>query len=119
VLKIRLFRTGRCNHAQFRLVLVDARVKRQGQYNEHLGVYDPNRKRAEDKVDLDLERIKHWLGHGAQPTVAAMDVIKLAGFNVRAFLEQRRVNKRQRVKEREKAKAKAKAQAQAQARGAA
>ncbi|MCZ7647343.1 MAG: 30S ribosomal protein S16 [Planctomycetota bacterium] len=101
MVKIRLQRTGRRNSAQFRLVLTDARVKRQGRYLERLGHYDPAGK-DETKIDLNLERVKYWLEHGAQPTESAAQLLRQRGVNVRtselAAKEKRRASQKAKPK---------------------
>lgn len=86
MLKIRLLRTGRRNHALYRMVVTDARVKRQGQCLENVGTYDPAGT-DEKKLNLKMDRIKHWVGLGAQPTESATNLLKRNGFNVRAEAE--------------------------------
>lgn len=73
-------RLGRRNRPFYRIVLADARTKRQGEYKENLGHYDP---RGEDdkKYQVNVERVKHWVGHGAQISDRVASLIKkqLAG----------------------------------------
>ena len=83
MLKIRLLRTGRRNCALFRLVVTDARVKRQGRYLENVGHYNPAGK-DETKLHVDLERVKHWISMGAQPTESAASLLKSKGLNFAA-----------------------------------
>jgi small subunit ribosomal protein S16 len=59
---IRLRQQGKNNQRSFRLVVADERSPRDGKYLEKLGYYDP---RFEDKLEVDTERVKHWLDHGA------------------------------------------------------
>jgi small subunit ribosomal protein S16 len=64
VLKIRLQRVGRRNDPVFRLVAVDSRHgPKSGKFLEVLGSYDA---RGDRKPQFKTDRIKHWLGHGAQ-----------------------------------------------------
>lgn len=81
MLKIRLQRIGRRNAPQYRLVLMDARVKRQGRFLENLGHYDPGAK-EETKVSVDLERVKHWIGQGAQATEPVTSLLRERGLNL-------------------------------------
>jgi small subunit ribosomal protein S16 len=63
MLKIRLQRVGRRNHAEFRVVVTEStRGPKSAKYLEMLGSYNPH----QDKVELQSERIKYWLGQGAQ-----------------------------------------------------
>ena len=68
-LKIRLARAGTKKRPFYRIVLADSRSPRDGKFIERLGSYDPMLP-ADHKARITLheERIKHWLGVGAQPT---------------------------------------------------
>jgi len=64
--KIRLQRKGKKNHPCYSIVATDSRSPRDGKFLEYLGYYNPHK---EEKKVLFLEdRIKYWLGEGAQPT---------------------------------------------------
>jgi small subunit ribosomal protein S16 len=75
VVRIRLQRLGRRNKAHFRLVVTDARCKRQGKCLEKLGHYDPSKKDSE-KVAFNMGRYEYWLGQGARPSEAVMALLK-------------------------------------------
>ncbi|MCB1186559.1 30S ribosomal protein S16 [bacterium] len=64
--KIRLMRIGKTKQPSYRVVVKEARTPRSGKYIEQLGFYNPLSEPAD--VRLDEERIKYWLGVGAQPT---------------------------------------------------
>lgn len=65
MLKIRFFRTGRKNHPFYRIVVTDSRHAPQGgRFLERVGFFNPLTKEQK----LDEERIKYWLGVGAQPS---------------------------------------------------
>jgi small subunit ribosomal protein S16 len=66
VLAIRLARIGKKKHPYYRVVVLDKRKPRNGRTVEVVGTYDPLKKPAEIKLDAD--RIKYWLGCGAQPS---------------------------------------------------
>jgi small subunit ribosomal protein S16 len=67
--KIRLSRGGAKKRPFYRIVVADARSMRDGRFIEKIGLYNPMLpKDDEQRVVIDLERAKHWLGHGAQPT---------------------------------------------------
>ena len=72
MLKIKLTRIGKRNQPHFRIVVNEAKDKRDGKYVESLGHYAS----AETPkiLKLDVERYDHWLKQGAQPTetVAAL-----------------------------------------------
>jgi|SRR5579862_494359 len=68
-LKIRLARGGAKKRPFYTIVVADARSPRDGRFIERLGTYNPMLERGHaDRVTLKEERIKHWLGVGAQPT---------------------------------------------------
>ena len=68
-LKLRLARQGRKKLPFYAIVVADSRAPRDGNFIEKLGVYDPRQPKDSDKrVVLNAERIKHWMGVGAQPT---------------------------------------------------
>ncbi|MGH1404512.1 MAG: 30S ribosomal protein S16 [Alphaproteobacteria bacterium] len=68
-LAIRLSRGGRKKRPFYRIVVADKRMPRDGRYIERLGTYNPLlADENENRVQLNEERIKHWLGEGAQPS---------------------------------------------------
>jgi len=68
MLMIRLQRTGRKHEPTFRVVLTDSKNgPKSGKYLKNLGWYDTRLKNSVDQ--LDIEQIKHWLSHGAKPSV--------------------------------------------------
>ena len=66
MLAIRLARYGKKKTPFYRVVVMDKRRPRNGRFVEVVGTYDPLKKPAE--IKLDAERIKYWLGCGAQPS---------------------------------------------------
>ncbi len=78
MVKIRLTRLGNTHNPHYRLVVVDAKHKRDGGYIENLGHYDP-RKTTENYLSVDIERAKYWLGVGAQASDTARRIMKQAG----------------------------------------
>ena len=82
-LKIRLARGGSKKRPYYRIVVADARMPRDGRFIEKIGNYNPLLKKDdENRVVIDLERAKHWLEKGAQPTdrvarfLGAADLVK-------------------------------------------
>jgi small subunit ribosomal protein S16 len=68
-LRIRLARGGAKKRPYYRIVVADSRTPRDGRFIERVGSYNPMvPKDHPDRVKLNEERIKHWLGHGAQPS---------------------------------------------------
>ncbi len=66
MLRIRLRRTGRARAPQYRVVVADQRAKRDGDFVEIIGHYNP---RSEPKeLVLKEERVRHWLSQGARPS---------------------------------------------------
>ncbi|MGR4001302.1 MAG: 30S ribosomal protein S16 [Alphaproteobacteria bacterium] len=67
--KIRLSRRGAKKRPFYWIVAADSRAPRDGRFIEKLGTYNPMISRdAEDRVRVDGERVRHWLGCGAQPS---------------------------------------------------
>lgn len=68
-LKIRLARAGAKKRPFYRIVIADSRSPRDGRFIERIGSYNPMvAKDHPERLVLDAERAKHWLGVGAQPT---------------------------------------------------
>ena len=79
-LKIRMARTGAKKRPQFRVVVADSRFPRDGRFIEKLGTYNPMLpKDSKERVQLDLERVKHWLSKGAQPSDRVLRFLDAAG----------------------------------------
>ncbi|OSQ39419.1 30S ribosomal protein S16 [Thalassospira mesophila] len=78
--KIRLSRGGAKKRPYYRIVVADARAPRDGSFIEKVGTYDPMLpKEAENRVTFKEERIKYWLGVGAQPTERVARFLGKAG----------------------------------------
>lgn len=74
MVRLRFARTGRRNRPFYRLHAVDSRARRDGRFIEQLGWYDPLA--AEGKqMQLNEERIKYWVGVGAQPSETVRDFL--------------------------------------------
>ena len=68
-LKIRLSRGGAKKRPYYRIVIADSRSPRDGRFIEKIGAYNPMlAKDNPDRVVLDVERARHWLGRGATPS---------------------------------------------------
>ena len=68
-LKIRLSRAGAKKRPYYKIVVADARSPRDGRFIERVGSYNPMVPQDHpDRLKLQLDRIRHWLSHGAQPT---------------------------------------------------
>ena len=67
--KIRLARGGSKKRPYYRIVVADVRAPRDGRYIERVGSYNPLLpKDHEERVKLDIDKIKEWLSKGAKPT---------------------------------------------------
>ncbi|PWK60826.1 30S ribosomal protein S16 [Roseicyclus mahoneyensis] len=79
-MKIRLARGGTKKRPFYRIVATDSRMPRDGRFIEKLGIYNPLlAKDNEDRIRMDIERIKHWLDQGAQPTDRVARFLEAAG----------------------------------------
>lgn len=75
-LKIRLTRVGSIHNPHYRVVVAEARSRRDGDAVELLGTYAP---RARGKqIELDLDRVDYWISKGAKPTNTLGSMIKKA-----------------------------------------
>ena len=74
-LKIRLRQQGRNNRPFYRFVLTDVRAPRDGKYLEALGWYNPFEAELDKSISLDAERVKYWLGLGAQLSESAQSLV--------------------------------------------
>lgn len=75
--KIRLKRMGKKFDPHYRVVVADARMKRDGKNIEEIGLYHPT---AEPSyIEINSERAQHWLSVGAQPSEQVMTLLKITG----------------------------------------
>ena len=77
MLRIRLRRVGKKKQPNYRIVVVDSRVPRDGSYIEKVGFYNPLT--DPPTVELNLDRAKHWLSVGAQPSDPVALMLKKQG----------------------------------------
>ncbi|RPE67211.1 SSU ribosomal protein S16P [Pacificibacter maritimus] len=79
-MKIRLARGGSKKRPFYRIVAADSRMPRDGRFIEKLGTYNPLLpKDSEERVIMDIDRVKYWLGEGAQPTDRIVRMLEAAG----------------------------------------
>ena len=79
-MKIRLARGGSKKRPFYRIVAADRRMPRDGRFIEKLGTYNPLlAKDSEERVKMDLDRVKYWMDHGAQPTDRVSRMLEAAG----------------------------------------
>jgi small subunit ribosomal protein S16 len=105
-LKIRLRPQGRNNRAFYRVVVTDSRSPSDGKYVEALGWYDPMANEAEKSISLDTERVRHWLGLGAELTERTESLVRKAAPEVIREATQREVAKREKARLKRRALAK-------------
>lgn len=91
MVKIRLMRMGSIHNPHYRLVVVDDRVKRGGDYIEQIGYYDP-RETTNAPLTVEVERANYWLSQGAQPTDTALRLLEKSGVEVPTVIAKRRAN---------------------------
>lgn len=75
--KIKLQRTGKIRTPHYRVVIADARTRRDGKVIENIGTYEP--KQNPSVIKIDSERAQYWLGVGAQPTEPVLALLKVTG----------------------------------------
>ncbi|GAB6183539.1 30S ribosomal protein S16 [Thermodesulfovibrio hydrogeniphilus] len=74
MVKIRLMRLGAKKKPFYRVVIADAKARRNGPYIEIVGTYNP--KTEPPEITLDIDRVKYWLQNGAQPTDTVRKLIE-------------------------------------------
>jgi len=76
MLKIRLSRGGTKKRPVYKVVIADSRRARDGKFIEKVGFFNPLLpKDKKERVALEAERIKYWLGQGAQPTTRVARIL--------------------------------------------
>jgi small subunit ribosomal protein S16 len=75
--KIKLMRLGKMREPHYRIVVADARTKRDGRSIETIGEYHP--KNDPSVIRVDADRAAYWLGVGAQPTEAVTAIFRVTG----------------------------------------
>ncbi|MBS2962818.1 30S ribosomal protein S16 [Actinocrinis puniceicyclus] len=75
--KIKLKRLGKIRTPQYRIVVADARTKRDGRAIEEIGKYHP--KEDPSFIAVDSDRVQYWLSVGAQPTESVAAILRVTG----------------------------------------
>lgn len=75
--RIRLTRMGRKKKPFYRIVVANNEAKRDGRFLDVVGTYDPMQEPA--AVTIDRDKLNHWIGQGAEPTVTVRNLIKKHG----------------------------------------
>ena len=111
MLRIRLRRTGKKKQPYYRVVVADQRAPRDGDFVEVIGHYNPRTQPS--TIELNEERVKHWLSVGARPSETVHRVLHKAGLI--EVEPPKRVTKPSRAEREAEAAAAAAAQAEAEA----
>ena len=74
MVKIRLRRMGAKKAPYYRVIVADSHSPRDGRCIEEIGTYDPSAEN--EKIKVDMERVKYWIANGAQPTDTVRGLIK-------------------------------------------
>ncbi len=83
-LKIRLARGGSKKRPYYHVVVADVRSPRDGRFIEKLGMWNPMLPKDAQRVELNEERVKHWLDQGAKPTDRVLRFLDAAGLAKRS-----------------------------------
>src|SRR5262245_7170367 len=75
--KIRLLRMGKIRNPQYRIVVADARTKRDGRAIEYVGLYHP--KEEPSRIEVNSDRVQYWLSVGAQPSEPVQRILEKTG----------------------------------------
>jgi small subunit ribosomal protein S16 len=68
---------GKIRNPQYRIVVADARTKRDGRAIEYVGLYHP--KEDPSRIEVNSERVQHWLSVGAQPSEPVIAILSKTG----------------------------------------
>ncbi len=85
MVKIRLRRRGRKQHPIYDIVAMHSSKRRDGEYIEKLGQYNPMTRHSTNQ--LDHERALYWVRNGAQPTDVARKILSIEGVLLRHYME--------------------------------
>jgi len=77
MVKLRLRRMGAKKRPSYRIVAADSRSPRDGAFIESVGFYDPITDPA--TINVNLDRARHWINNGAQPTDTVRSILMRAG----------------------------------------
>lgn len=76
MVKIRLSRGGAKKRPFYHIIVTDSRAARDGRNIERVGYYNPVAAGNDKRVELDVARVQHWMGQGAQMTDKVADLYK-------------------------------------------
>ena len=113
MLKMRLSMGGTKKRPVYKIVVADSRFPRDGRFIEKLGFFNPLLpKDKKERMGLDIERIKYWLGQGARPTTRVARILgenEIMPMPAKGNNPQKAIPKKDRKKEGEDSEAKAEA----------
>jgi small subunit ribosomal protein S16 len=113
MLKMRLSMGGTKKRPVYKIVVADSRFPRDGRFIEKLGFFNPLLpKDKKERVGLELERIKYWLGQGARPTTRVARILgenEIIPMPTKGNNPQKAIPKKDRKKEGETGETKAEA----------
>lgn len=93
MVKIRLKRLGRRHRPYYRVAVMETRNPRDGKTIEEVGFYDPINKDPGKQFSLKEDRVKFWLGQGAQASDTVRDLMRKQGISlVQSKVEQQSEN---------------------------
>lgn len=75
--KIKLKRMGKIRAPYYRIIVADARNKRDGRAIEEVGIYQPIGNPS--RMEVNAERVAYWLSVGAQPTETVLSILRVTG----------------------------------------
>ena len=76
MLKIRLSMGGAKKRPVYKIVVADSRFPRDGRFIEKVGFFNPLLpKTKKERVNLEVDRIKHWISKGAKPTLRVSRIL--------------------------------------------
>ena len=78
MVKIRLSRGGAKKQPFYHIVVMDGRKARDGRSIERVGFFNPLARGQEDRLRVDLDRVKYWQDQGAQPSDRVARLLKEA-----------------------------------------
>jgi small subunit ribosomal protein S16 len=73
---IRLQRGGAKKRPFYQVVVADSRRARNGKFIENIGFFNPTAQGQSERLRLDLERVEHWVGHGASLSERVARLVK-------------------------------------------
>jgi small subunit ribosomal protein S16 len=79
MVKLRLTRMGSKRKPYYRIVAIDGRSKRDSDYLELIGTYNPEELHNQEKFTINEELAIKWLNNGAEPTQTVRNLFKEAG----------------------------------------